>query len=105
MEEWRAIINGNKEILLWGFAVRATLLYFALIIGTRWMGHRQVGILSGHNYLVAAGIMSVAAVRMVNAEASLASGLLIVFAYALVNVMFSYVDLKWPKLVDRSCNH
>jgi len=100
--EWQAIFNGSREIPLWGFAIRATLLYFALIIGTRWMGHRQVGILSGHNYLVAAGIMSVAAVRMVNAEASLVSGLIIVFAYALVNVLFSYLDLKWPKLIDRS---
>lgn len=30
------------------------------------MRERQVGILSGHNYLVAAGIVSLAAVRMVN---------------------------------------
>lgn len=99
--EWQAVFNGSKEIPLWGFAVRATLLYFALIIGVRWMGHREIGIISGHNYLVAAGIMSVAAVRMVSAEASLTSALVIVFAYALVNVLFSYLDIKWPQLIDR----
>lgn len=101
MEELKAVFNGAKEIPLWGFALRATLLYFALIIGIRWMGHREVGILAGHNYLVAAGIMSVAAVRMVNAEAGLTAALVIVFAYAGVNVLLSYLDIKWPKLIDR----
>jgi len=100
--EWLAVFNGSKEIPLWGFAVRATLLYFALIISVRWMGHREVGILAGYNYLTAAGIMSVAAVRMVSPESSLTSALVIVFAYALVNVFFSYLDIKWPKLIDRA---
>lgn len=99
--QWQAIFNGSRQIPLWGFALRATLLYFALIIGVRWMGHREVGILAGYNYLTAAGIMSVAAVRMVSPEASLTSALVIVFAYALVNVLFSYLDIKWPKLIDR----
>lgn len=101
MEELSAVFNGAKEIPLWGFALRATLLYISLIIGIRWMGYRQVGILSGHNYLVAAGIMSLAAVRMVNAEASLTAALLIVFAYSGVNVLLSYLDIKWPKAIDR----
>lgn len=101
MEQLQAVFNGAKEVPLWGFALRATLLYFALIIGVRWMGHREVGILAGHNYLVAAGIMSVAAVRMVNAEASLTSALLIVFTYAGVNVLLSYLDIKWPRAIDR----
>ncbi|OPX87944.1 MAG: hypothetical protein A4E53_02319 [Pelotomaculum sp. PtaB.Bin104] len=101
MSELQAVFNGAKELPLWGFALRATLLYIALIIGIRWMGHREVSILSGHNYLVAAGIMSLAAVRMVNAEASLTAALLIVFAYSGVNVLYSYLDLKWPKVIDR----
>ena len=101
MEELSAVFNGAKEIPLWGFALRATLLYISLIIGIRWMGHRQVGILAGHNYLVAAGIMSLAAVRMVNAEASLTAALLIVFVYSGVNVFYSYLDIKLPKAIDR----
>ena len=101
MEELKAVFNGAKEIPLWGFALRAALLYLALIIGIRWMGHREISILAGHNYLVAAGIMSLAAVRMVNAESSLTAALLIVFVYSGVNVLFSYLDLKWPKAIDR----
>jgi uncharacterized membrane protein YcaP (DUF421 family) len=101
MNELQAVFNGAKELPLWGFALRATLLYIALSIGIRWMGHREVSILAGHNYLVAAGIMSLAAVRMVNAEASLTAALLIVFAYSGVNVLYSYLDIKWPKAIDR----
>jgi len=52
------VFNGSKSLPFWAFAIRATLLYFSLIVVTRWMGHRQVGILSGHNYLAAAGIVS-----------------------------------------------
>jgi len=101
MEELKAVFNGAKEIPLWGFALRAALLYLALIIGIRWMGHREISILAGHNYLVAAGIMSLAAVRMVNAEASLTAALLIVFVYSGVNVLHSYLDIKWPRAIDR----
>ena len=93
--------NGSKHLPFWAFAIRATLLYFSLILVTRWMGHRQVGILAGHNYLVAAGIVSLAAVRMVNAESSLTSALVVVFVYASMNVLQSYLDIKWPGLIDR----
>lgn len=65
------------------------------------MGHRQVGILSGHNYLVAAGIVSLASIRMINPESSLIAGIVIIFVYALVNVLLSFLDIKWPKAIDR----
>jgi len=96
-----AFFNGGPTLPFWALAIRAIILYIALIIATRLMQHRQVGILTGHNYLVAAGIVSLAAIRMVNPESSLVSGLVIVFAYAGVNVLLSYLDIKFPKLVDR----
>jgi len=98
---WDAFINGGKDLPFWALAIRAIILYIALIIATRLMRHRQVGILSGHNYLVAAGIVSLAAIRMVNPESSLISGLVIVFVYAGVNVFLSFLDIKFPKLIDR----
>lgn len=101
MEFWQAFFNGSKDFPFYGLAMRAIILYIALIIATRAMGHRQVGILSGHNYLVAAGIVSLAAIRMVNPESSFISGLIIIFAYAGVNVLLSYLDIKFPSLVDR----
>lgn len=74
--------------------IRASILYIALIIGTRIMRERQVGILSGHNYLVATGIVSLAAVHMVNPKSSLYEVVAIIFSYALVNAFLSYLDIQ-----------
>ena len=94
-------LNGGKDLAFWALAIRAVVLYIALIVATRAMGHRQVGILTGHNYLVAAGIVSLAAIRMINPESSLLSGLVIIFVYTGVNIVLSFLDIKFPKLVDR----
>lgn len=99
--DWKAFMDGSKDLSTIALALRAIILYIALIAATRMMGHRQVGILSGHNYLVAAGIVSLAAVRMVNPESSLTAGLVIVFVYAAVNLLLSYLDIKWPNAIDR----
>ncbi|MBB6216057.1 uncharacterized membrane protein YcaP (DUF421 family) [Anaerosolibacter carboniphilus] len=99
--DWKSFMEGSKDLSVFALALRAVILYIALIIATRMMGHRQVGILSGHNYLVAAGIVSLAAIRMLNPESSLTSGIVIVFVYAFVNVLLSYLDIKWPKAIDR----
>ncbi len=98
MEE---VFFGSQDLPLWGTVLRVAILYIALIIATRIMRERQVGILSGHNYLVAAGIVSLAAVRMVNPKSSLIEVLVIIFTYAIVNAFTSFVDLKFPRLVDR----
>lgn len=65
------------------------------------MRQRQISILAGHNYLVAAGIVSLAAVRMVNPKTSLISGIAIIFVYAAVNILISFLDVKFPRQVDR----
>lgn len=99
--DWNSFMEGSKNLSVFALALRAVILYIALIIATRLMGHRQVGILSGHNYLVAAGIVSLAAIRMLNPQSSLTSGIVIIFAYAFVNIFLSYLDIKWPELIDR----
>ena len=98
---WNSFLVGSKNLSAFALALRAVILYIALIIATRLMGHRQVGILSGHNYLVAAGIVSLAAVRMLNPESSLTSGIVIIFVYAFVNIFLSFLDIKWPRVIDR----
>ena len=98
---WYSFMEGSKNLPIFALALRAVILYIALIIATRMMGHRQVGILSGHNYLVAAGIVSLAAIRMLNPESSLTSGIIIIIVYAFVNIFLSYLDIKWPKSIDR----
>jgi len=98
---WSDFWFGAKELPFWAFAIRAVILYAFLIFATRLMRQRQIAILAGHNYLVAAGIVSLAAVRMVNPEASLLSGIVIVLVYAAVNIFMSFLDVKFPRQVDR----
>lgn len=102
--DWKTFLEGGKELSTTALVLRAVILYIALIIATRMMGHRQVSILSGHNYLVAAGIVSLAAVRMLTPESSLISGLVIVFVYTGVNVFLSFLDIKWPGAIDRNAS-
>ncbi len=98
---WNGFLFGAKELPFWAFAIRAVILYSFLIFATRLMRQRQIAILAGHNYLVAAGIVSLAAVRMVNPESSLVAGVAIILVYALANIFISFLDIKFPRKVDR----
>lgn len=98
---WKVLLLGGSTMPFWGFAVRATLLYWMMILVTRWMGKRQVGILTGHNYLVAAGIVAISASRMTNPEHGLLEALVILPVYAGMNILQSYLDMKWPKFIGR----
>lgn len=98
---WQMLWLGGKTLPLWGFAVRATLLYWMMILLTRWMGKRQIGILTGHNYLVASGIVAISASRMIFPEHGLLEALVILPVYAGLNVFQSYLDMKWPKFIGR----
>ncbi|MGE4283532.1 MAG: DUF421 domain-containing protein [Clostridia bacterium] len=98
---WHDFLFGAKEMPFWAISLRAVILYVFLIFATRFMRQRQIAILAGHNYLVAAGIVSLAAVRMVNPNTSLVSGIAIILIYAAANIFISYLDVKIPRLVDR----
>jgi len=98
---WHEFLYGAKEMSFWALSLRAVILYSFLIFATRFMRQRQIAILAGHNYLVAAGIVSLAAVRMVNPNTSLISGIVIILLYAAANIFISYLDVKIPRQVDR----
>ncbi len=98
---WHEFLYGVKEMPYWAISLRAVILYSFLIFATRFMRQRQVAILAGHNYLVAAGIVSLAAVRMVNPNTSLVSGIVIILLYAAANIFISFLDVKIPRKIDR----
>ncbi|MDF2530488.1 MAG: hypothetical protein K0Q65_69 [Clostridia bacterium] len=98
---WHEFLYGAKEIPFWALSLRAVILYSFLVFATRFMRQRQIAILAGHNYLVAAGIVSLAAVRMVNPNTSLVSGIVIILLYAAANIFISFLDVKVPRQVDR----
>lgn len=98
---WHDFLYGAEKLPLWAFSIRALILYLVLIVATRFMRQRQIAIHSGHNYLVAAGIVSLAAVRMISPKSSLVAGIAIVIVYAAVNILISYLDVKFPRFVGR----
>ncbi|MDF2522231.1 MAG: hypothetical protein K0R84_2859 [Clostridia bacterium] len=98
---WHEFLYGAKEMPFWALSLRAVIQYCFLIFATRFMRQRQIAILAGHNYLVAAGIVSLAAVRMVNPDTSLVSGIVIILLYAAANIFISFLDVKIPRQVDR----
>lgn len=98
---WHDFLYGANELPIWVFSIRAVILYLVLIVATRFMRQRQIAIHSGHNYLVAAGIVSLAAVRMINPQSSFVAGIAIVILYAVINIFISYLDVKFPRLIDR----
>lgn len=98
---WHDFLYGAKELPLWAFSIRALILYLVLIVATRFMRQRQIAIHSGHNYLVAAGIVSLAAVRMINPQSSLVAGIAIVILYTAINIFISYLDVKFPRFIGR----
>ncbi|MFB9761015.1 YetF domain-containing protein [Ectobacillus funiculus] len=99
--DWNVLLMGGRELPLWGFAIRATILYWMMIFVTRLMGKRQIGILTGHNYLVAAGIVAISASRMTNPKHGLIEALVILLFYAGINILQSYLDIKFPKFIGR----
>ncbi len=99
---WYEFLYGTKEMPFWALSLRAFILYAFLIFATRFMRQRQIAILAGHNYLVAAGIVSLAAVRMVNPNTSLVSGIVIILLYAVANIVISFLDVKMPRQIDRN---
>ncbi|GAA3315626.1 hypothetical protein GCM10020331_010870 [Ectobacillus funiculus] len=54
--------------------------------------------LTGHNYLVAAGIVAISASRMTNPKHGLIEALVILLFYAGINILQSYLDIKIPQV-------
>ncbi len=100
--DWDTLWNGGQSLPPFGIYLRVTILYFTILLMTRLMGPRQVGIVSAFNFIIHAGMAHVATARMVNPESSLTAALaIIVVAYAL-SLLLSWIDYKFPSWVGTS---
>lgn len=100
--DWDTFWNGGESLPPLGIILRVTILYFTILLMTRLMGPRQVGIVSAFNFIIHAGMAHVATARMVNPESSLTAALaIIVVAYAL-SLLLSWIDYKFPSWVGTS---
>jgi uncharacterized membrane protein YcaP (DUF421 family) len=96
---WDTLWNGGSSLNLLEIFLRVTILYLSIVVMTRLMGPRQVGIVSAFNFITHAGMAHVATSRMVNPESSLSAALVIIpVAYSL-SLLLSVIDYGFPTWV------
>jgi uncharacterized membrane protein YcaP (DUF421 family) len=99
---WATFWNGGPSLNPLEILLRVTILFFTIVVMTRLMGPRQVGIVSAFNFITHAGMAHVATSRMVNPESSLVAALVVlVVAYSL-SLLLSLIDYRFPSWVGTS---
>ncbi len=91
---WEA--QETLTILQWIF--RSTVVFLWLFLMTKLMGQRLIGRLTLFDFIVAITIGSVAASTLSNSNANLISIIIILLVFALLDVLFAYLALKFSKL-------
>lgn len=99
---WDALWNGGPSLNPLEIFLRVTILYFSIVVMTRLMGPRQVGIVSAFNFITHAGMAHVATSRMVNPETSLAAALVIIVVAYSMSLLLSLIDYGFPAWVGTS---
>jgi uncharacterized membrane protein YcaP (DUF421 family) len=97
--DWHGFWFGTGSLPWYMVALRTTLIYLTITLCTRLLHFRHVGMLSQHNYLVAAGVVGIAGSRIISPEASLLVGLLAIIFLTTLGLLLSYLDLKIPKFI------
>ena len=97
--QWHNVFFNTNVLNFCELFFRATVLYFCLLLSAKAIGHRQVGIITPHNFIVAAGLSHIAASRMVNPESRPIDAIVIIGLYTVLNMFLSFMALKTPSLV------
>lgn len=100
--DWNTLWNGGSSLHPLEILLRVTILYFSILIMTRLMGPRQVGIVSAFNFIIHAGMAHVATSRMVNPQSSLTAALVIIVVAYSLSLLLSWMDYKFPSWVGTS---
>lgn len=91
----------SEELTILESILRTSILYFILLLSAKVMGFRQVGITTPYNFLMAAGVSHIAASRMTNPESRPVDAIVIIIFYTLLNLLISYLYLKYPRIVSQ----
>lgn len=100
--DWNTLWNGGTSLSPIEIFLRVTILYFSILMMTRLMGPRQVGIVSAFNFITHAGMAHVATSRMVNPPSSLLAALVIIVVAYSLSLFLSWIDYKKPSWVGTS---
>ncbi len=95
--DWHAFWWGGDALPLHFIALRAVILYLAVVAATRLMHFRHVGVMARHNYLVAAAVVGISGSRILTPQSSPVYALAVIAFLTALGVFFSYLDLKLPR--------
>ncbi|MEG6616628.1 DUF421 domain-containing protein [Peptococcaceae bacterium 1198_IL3148] len=98
--DWHGFWFGASHLPWYMIALRTIIIYLAITIATGLMHFRHVGGMARHNYLVAAGIVGVAGVRILSPDTSLVMGLATIAVLTSIGIFLSYLDLKVPRIMS-----
>jgi uncharacterized membrane protein YcaP (DUF421 family) len=96
-----AIFLKVHELTVSDLFFRTTVLYFTLFISAKFMGYRQPGVITPYNFIMAAGVSHIAAVRIINPESRPLDAIVIIIIATMINLLISYTFLKYPPLVQQ----
>ncbi len=96
---WHGFWWGAETLPLYFIALRAVLIYLSVVIATRLLHFRHVGVMSRHNYLITAAVVGISGMHILNANSSLIFALIAIAILTGLGIMFSYLDLKLPRLM------
>lgn len=96
---WDTLWSGGQSLNPLEIFLRVTILYFSIVVMTRLMGPRQVGIVSAFNFITHAGMAHVATSRMVNPESSLTAALVVIVVAYSLSLLLSWIDYGLPSWV------
>jgi uncharacterized membrane protein YcaP (DUF421 family) len=92
------ILGPTSTLPLWGYALRAVIVYAALVFCTRLTGRREVAGLDAYSLVVALTVGSLGSPPLADASASLSAALISIALFYSLNFVFFYLERRSPVL-------
>lgn len=83
---------------IWGLFLRTVFVYFFIFLMMRLMGKREVGKLSVFDLIVSFMVADISAISLESLDKPLIDGLLPIFTIVLLQIILSYITLKYKKV-------
>ncbi|MGE5507967.1 MAG: YetF domain-containing protein [Chitinophagales bacterium] len=90
------LVDASDHLPLWGFAIRAVLVYLGLIFCTRLTGRREVAALDPFSLVLALTVGSLGSPPLANSRASLFSALVAIAVFYSVHLVFFFLEKASP---------
>src|SRR5262245_9325800 len=83
---------------VWNLALRCIVIYFALLVGLRITGKREIGQFTIFDFVLVLLVANAVQPAMTGPDTSLVGGLVIIFVLLAVNLLVGQLRLRSPRL-------